>query len=224
MGNRKLWLVVVVLLVPVLPFLLMGYWFEPLVEKWFVDFQSGQANLWSGAAIILGLTLDILLPIPSSVLLTCAGRLFGGWGGAVVGWAGLNLSAAVGIWISRKIGPKVVQRFSSEQDVADFQLLDSKIGWWSLVACRPLPILAEASVIFAGLSQMPLNRFWPPVLFANAIVALLYGGVGDFAARQQWFGAAVLASMVCPLLFIGGWRCRQYWRRKQRVTQAEDRH
>ncbi len=183
------------------------------MESQFSDGTTIENRWWTGLAIIAGLTVDILLPVPSSVLLVFAGRAFGGWGGAAVGWLGLNLSAAVGFWISRRFGQRIVERFSSRADVEDFELLDAKAGWWALVACRPLPILAEASVIFAGLSDMRASRFWPPILFANGIIAILYGMLGDYAARQQWFVTAVVVSMVLPALFIVAWRWKQRVRR-----------
>ena len=124
-----------------------------------------------------------------------------------------SLQRFVGFWISRRFGQRVVERFSSRADVDDFELFDAAAGWWALVACRPLPILAEASVIFAGLSDMRAHRFWPPVIFANGIIALLYGLLGDYAGGQKWFVAAVIASIVLPVLFIVLWRWRQKFRR-----------
>ena len=218
MGKPKFWLIVIVLLIPVVPFLLLGDWLEPQIESWFSNVAPRTNHWMAGIAIIVGLAADIVLPIPSSVLLTFAGRHFGGLGGAAVGWAGLNLSAAIGFWASRYFGQPMVARFSSQEDVEDFQWLDKTAGWWSLVACRPLPILAEASVIFAGLSRMPTMRFWPPVILANGVIALLYGLLGEYADQQQWFWTAVLASMILPLMFVFLWRLWQT-RRYKRVTQ-----
>lgn len=200
-------------MIPLIPFLLLGHWLEPLVESQFSDDSTAGNQWWTALAIILGLTVDILLPIPSSVLLVFAGRSFGGLVGALVGWVGLNLSAAVGFGLSRKFGQRIVEPFSSGADVDDFALLDARAGWWSLVACRPLPILAEASVIFSGLSDMRARRFWPPILLANGILAVLYGVLGDYAARQQWFVTAVVVSMALPALFVVAWRWRR-WHRK----------
>ena len=197
----------------------MGNWLEPQIESWFYNIAP-RASQWSaGIAIIVGLAVDIVLPIPSSVLLTFAGRYFGGWGGAAIGWTGLNLSAAIGFWASRRFGQPMVDRFSSQEDLEDFQWLDETAGWWSLVACRPLPILAEASVIFAGLSKIPTRQFWPPVIFSNGVIALLYGLLGEYADKQQWFGTAVFASMIFPIMFVALWRLWQS-RRRKRVSQA----
>ncbi len=196
-------------MIPLIPFLLLGHWLEPLIASHFSEGSADGNPWWASVVIVSGLTVDILLPIPSSVLLVFAGRSFGGLGGAAVGWLGLNLSAAVGFWLSRRFGQRIVDRFSSRADVDDFELLDARAGWWALIACRPLPILAEASVIFAGLSDMKAGRFWPPIIFANGIIALLYGMLGGYAAQQQWFVTAVVVAMVLPALFIVLWRWRQ---------------
>ena len=219
MGKRKFWLIVIVLLIPIVPFLLMGNWLETLVQAWFSNVAPRTSRWTAGTAIIAGLVADIVLPIPSSVLLTFAGKCFGGWAGAAIGWVGLNLSAAVGFWTSRNYGQPIAERFSSKEDIEDFQWLDETAGWWSLIACRPLPILAEASVIFAGLSKMPTQRFWPPVIISNGVIALLYGLLGEYAHKQQYFGTAVFASMILPLMFVVLWRLWQTQRRK-RATQS----
>ena len=197
----------------------MGNWLEPQIESWLSTVAPNTSKWPIGVAIIAGLAIDILLPVPSSALLTFAGRCFGGWAGAAVGWVGLNISAAIGFYASRYFRQPMVDRFSSKEDVEDFEWLDEAAGWWSLVACRPLPILAEASVIFAGLSRMSAGRFWPPVIIANGVIASLYGLLGDYAQKQQWFGTAILASMIFPIMFVILFRLWQS-RRTKRVTQA----
>jgi uncharacterized membrane protein YdjX (TVP38/TMEM64 family) len=208
LNKRKLSLIVAVLLVPLVPFLVAGSLIEPQIQNAVAD-QISAGNHWrSGAAIMAGLVVDIFLPVPSSVLLTFAGRCFGSGGGAVIGWIGLTLSAGLGFYTSRWFGQPIVERFSSRQAVADIEFLNSKSGSWALVACRPLPILSEASVIYAGLSKLSGRKFWPPVMFANAVIASTYAVLGDYASRNQWFTTAVFASMVAPLIFVLIWKMR----------------
>lgn len=227
MNKRNLLIVAVVLLIPLIPFLIAGPIVEPLIETTVANLIQGGHRWQTAAAILGGLTVDIFLPVPSSVLLTYAGRCFGSVTGAMVGWLGLNLSAAAGFYVSRWIGQPAVERFSSQDAVAKFQLLNEKSGSWALVACRPLPILAEASVIFAGLSDMSGRRFWIPVVISNGVIALLYAVLGDFASRHQWFPVAVLGSMVLPVLFVLFWQRRQKSKRRQtrvRVTVNQSNH
>lgn len=200
---------VIVLSVPLIPFLLIGSAVEPQIQAHVAALIANGHHWKTAAAIVTGLAVDIFLPVPSSVLLTFAGRCFGSTGGAALGWLGLNISAGLGFYISRWVGQPIVERFSSRSALADFKMLDEKSGPWALVACRGLPILAEASVIFAGLSDMKGPRFWFPVISANAVIALAYGVLGDFATRHQWFATAVVGSMVAPVVFVLIWRLRQ---------------
>ena len=212
-----------VLLVPIVPFVVFGHWLEPLIESVVADEISEGNSILAAVGIIIGLTVDILLPVPSSVLLTFGGRYFGVWGGALIGWVGLNLSAALGFWLSRSIGRQVLERFSSDEDLESYRLVDDRLGVWSLVACRALPILAEASVLFAGLSQMSSRKFWPAVIGSNAIIALSYAWLGDYASQRHWFATAILISMFIPLLFIVGFRL---WQRRgiaKRGTQLRSK-
>ena len=196
------WMIALALAVPTIPFLLLGWWLEPAIES-LVSSTASMQPWQSASVIILGLAIDIFLPTPSSVLLTFAGQSLGMWQGTLAGWLGLNLSAAIGFWTSRKFGPRVIARFSSNGAVEDVQQLNQWSVWWTLIACRPLPILAEASVLLAGVNRVPHNRFWPPVLLANLIIAVAYSWLGEFSAQNDWFVSAVIVSMVLPMTFIG---------------------
>ncbi len=210
-NTSLLWMVVFALAIPTIPFLLIGWWLEPTIES--LANSAGAMQPWQSASVIFfGLAIDIFLPVPSSVLLTFAGQSLGAWQGTLVGWMGLNLSAAIGYWSSRKFGPKVLERFSSTAAVDDVQHLSQWSAWCALIGCRPLPILAEASVLLAGTNHVPTIQFWPPVLLANLVIALAYSLLGEFAVRNDWFISAVIVSMVLPLIFVS---VRYFWKRSK---------
>ena len=65
-----------------------------------------------GAAALVRISLlaaDILLPIPSSVVMTFNGSLFRLIPGAIVSLVGLLIGAVIGYWLSRLYGKKLVQ-------------------------------------------------------------------------------------------------------------------
>ena len=202
-------LVVFALAVPIVPFLILGWWLEPAIES--LAGNTVALQPWQSTALItFGLAIDIFLPVPSSVLLTFAGQTLGTWKGALVGWMGLNLSAGIGFWTSRRFGPWVTDRFSSSEAIDDVQSLGKWPLWWTLFACRPLPILAEASVVLTGINQVPPIQFWPPVVFANLIIAVAYGCLGASSAKNDWFVTALVIAMLLPVTFIG---VRYIWKR-----------
>ena len=198
-------LIVCVLLIPIVPFLACANQLEPWVQEWIeADWLGGNALLFSLAVVGL-LVVDLLMPIPSSVVCTLAGAVLGSVGGVLVCWLGLNLSALVGYVLSRWLGPRFVARFSSEETIAETITWVERFGPWGLVVCRSLPVLAEASVFFVGMHSMQPKRFWPPVIFANLGISIAYCTMGRFAAEQGWFVTAVAIAIAVPVLAMIGW-------------------
>ena len=77
-----------------------------------------------------------------------------------------------------------------------------RYGDVALVLMRPLPVLAEASALFAGVSAMPPLRFLVVVGTANAGIAVAYAYVGAFAADVDSFLLAVAGAFGLPLLAL----------------------
>ena len=71
---------------------------------------------------------------------------------------------------------------------------------------RGLPVLAEASVLMAGIYRFPQRMFWPPILFANLGVVVAYVALGGISARNGWFPLAVSISLGIPVAFLVMWR------------------
>lgn len=58
----------------------------------------------AAAAIALLLASDVVLPIPSSVVSTASGALFGFWAGAFISWAGMSAGSLLALFIRRRLG------------------------------------------------------------------------------------------------------------------------
>jgi membrane protein DedA with SNARE-associated domain len=82
-----------------------------------------------------------------------------------------------------------------------------RYGLFALVICRPIPVLAESSVVFAGLVKSPLVPFLWLTALADLGIALAYAAVGAFSMQAGSFlltfagalalpGAAILAGKV----------------------------
>ena len=76
-----------------------------------------------------------------------------------------------------------------------------------------MPVLAEASVIFAGLGRMDVTRAAWPLLLGNAAVSLIYAWVGDGGRSPDAMLPAFLGSLaLSALLMAAAW----LWRRRLR--------
>jgi len=191
-GIQPLILITLILAVPIVPFLVLGDSLESRVEAWI--HQVGSPAVFAGAVILL-LGSDVLLPIPSSVLSTLAGEWLGFWTATAVSWLGLTLGAVLGYGLARVFGRPLAERLSSEEELERMEATNRRIGQALVVLARPLPILAEASVLWLGATGMPWWRFFVPVALSNLGIAVVYSALGQWVQLP----IALAASLALPL-------------------------
>jgi len=189
-------LVVVLLALVLVPFFLAG----TAIESWTKDFiDAAGARPWLAATVLGGLLAsDILLPIPSSMVSTACGLLLGVSLGASVSLLGMTVSCILGYWLARGCGRTLAVRLVSSDDLDRFQSVHARFEDWAVVISRSIPVLAEVSVLFAGLSRMPAARFFLLSTLANLGISLGYALVGAYAANANAFFVAFAGAMLVP--------------------------
>ena len=207
--QRLLLLIVGVLLVPIVPFVLFGAWFEPWIESLLSNSAADVSPGIAFGSVVGVLAIDILLPIPSSAVCAFAGKQLGIAMGTIACWTGLNLSAAIGYWIGSKFGRPVATRFSDESTLLKLKQFDQKSSVMCLIVCRSLPIVAEASVLLMGVKKLSLASFWPPVLLSNLAIAAALCSFGAWSAEANMFLLAICISVALPLLFVIFWKVKR---------------
>lgn len=168
-------------------------------------------NLQNGlvlrAAIILLLigllAFDILLPVPSSLVALIAVTMLGFAGGSLVIFIGLCLGAILGYFL----GAGYIHLLTSwlnpgERDRAS--KFSPRFTPYALALLRGVPVLAEISVLAAGISHYSFRRFLLITTLANFGLAMVYGYIGStFLTGQNSLLLAIFACMLLPgLLFI----------------------
>ncbi len=149
-------------------------------------------------AIALLLAADVALPIPSSLVSTAAGALFGWLQGACISWVGMTLGGIIAWVIGRWVGRSGLRRFVGEAELARAERLAVRYGAAAIILARPVPVLAEASVLLAASCGMSLARFLVHCALANAGIALVYAVVGAFAMDVSSFLLAFAGAIVLP--------------------------
>ena len=187
----------VILLIPVVPFLLLGESFEGRVSGWVEQDWSTGARF---GAIVAVLGIDIFLPIPSSAVSTYAGGSLGVVLGAVASWIGMTLGAVVGFALARLLGRPFAVRFASKQELQQMEAMTQRHGPLVLVMTRALPILAESCVLLMGATRLEWRRFLPAVLGCNLVLSVLYATIGGLASQVDSLPLALVVSAVIPLL------------------------
>lgn len=194
---RTLPLMCVVLLVPVLPFVLLGESFE----AWFRGVKDDPPGAWVTAWLVIGLlATDILLPIPSSLVSTMAGWQLGWLNGTLATWVGMTVGAAIGFALARRFGQPVALWFCKREDLERMRHVSERFGPVVLALTRAVPVFAEACVLIVGIHRLTWSRFLPSVMLSNLGIALAYAAFGDVAHQHQWLPLALGVSVALPFV------------------------
>ena len=192
--------------VPLVPFLACGARLDALVADW-LDPPPPAPIL---AALEVGvLAADLLLPVPSSMVATLGGASLGIVAGTACAWIGMTAGAGAGWWLGRTAAGRTLERLAAEDRVA-LARQERRLGPLLIVLTRPLPLVAEATAIFAGAARMPLATFLAAAAAGNLAVAFAWsyaGALGHDADSLQWVLVASLAVPVAAALVVAI-RCR----------------
>ncbi len=180
-------------LVPLVPFAVLG---ELPGERW-LSAQGDDAFAFGATGAGL-LALDVLLPIPSSVL----GALLGGRLGLWPGFAWALLGLLTGQSLGYALGRLLPARFASELPAAAADGMTAAI----VLVSRPVPVLAEAVAIAAGVERMPLARFMLAGALGNAAYAFAMAGSGAALLPEGLAGPGLAPPLLVPVVAWWLWR------------------
>lgn len=196
---RPLLLIAAILFVPVLPLLVGGTSLEAMFTQWLRDTTSPLAT---AALVVVVLAVDIFLPVPSSLVSTLAGGRLGWWAGTLAVWAGMTIGAVIGFALARRWGRPLAERLAGSDEIHRLDQLSGRYGPALVVMTRPVPVLAEASVLLVGVQQLAWRRFLPGLAASNLGLALAYAVFGDIAAQHHWLPWALAISLALPMLLL----------------------
>jgi uncharacterized membrane protein YdjX (TVP38/TMEM64 family) len=186
----------VIVAIPILPFLGFGEALEARFTSW-LDAALPPSTV---ATLVIGLLAgDIVLPVPSSVVITFSGKVLGFWGGMAASWCGMTVGGVVAFGMARAWGRPIARRFARTDELERVDALAARVGVLVLVLTRPIPILAEASVLLMGTTSLVWWRFLAAVGLSNLGITAAYAALGDFVKLP----AALMASIALPLLAGG---------------------
>jgi uncharacterized membrane protein YdjX (TVP38/TMEM64 family) len=192
-----IWITLIVFVL--VPFLLFEDRFNAFAET----VTRGDTARWIVASSIFALlALDVILPVPSSIVSTAAGVLLGFWSGTAVVWSGMMVACVFGYALGARASA-VARRFVGDEGLLRAERLVARYGDWTILVCRPVPVLAEASVIFAGIIRAPFTRFAWLTAASNLGVALGYAAFGAFSMRVDSFLLAFIGALIIPGIIIG---------------------
>jgi uncharacterized membrane protein YdjX (TVP38/TMEM64 family) len=143
-----------------------------------------QGGLWAAALGVGLLIADVLLPVPSSLVMVAHGALFGVAIGTLLSLLGSTGAAVFGFWIGRR-GGKWLERLVPLDERERANRLLERWGLLAVVVTRPIPLLAETVAIMAGASPLGWLGTTLAALAGSLPPALLYALTGASAGRFQ---------------------------------------
>lgn len=182
-----------------------------LLEEQIVALANSVIEVTPAGPILAGLiggalTLDVILPVPSSFVNAASGAAFGFVIGTLVSWVGMTLGCLLGYWIGATGGTALIRRLMGEAELTRAEKLAARMGGSALVVMRAAPVLAEASIIAAGAARYPLGPFITLTSLSNLGIAAAYAGVGAYAWSTSSFLAAFSGAIGIPFLAYAGMR------------------
>ncbi len=174
-----------------------------------------QAGPATATTSLLLLALDVVLPVPSSLVMVANGALFGPWSGAALSVLGSFAASMLAFSLGRGLrGP--LQRITPPEASRSRTLL-ARWGTAAVILSRPLPLLAETVAIVAGASHFDGARFALGSLLGSVPVAGVYAGIGASAVEgRPWvllLGLYLVTAAACLLVGRGELRTMRLWKR-----------
>lgn len=190
-------------------FFLLGC-FESKAEFILNNYQDRPSLFMLFSFLILA--TDVVLPIPSTIVMYLNGYVMGILPGFIISMASMMVSSIAGYLIGSRLTftPKSVTSAG----------IYNKYGQMAILLTRGVPILAETVSIMSGYVKMPFKPFVLYHFIGYIPVCLTYVYLGKFAKDQNAFSLVFLTSIILTILFwIYG-----YFLSKKETRQVFDRN
>ncbi len=192
---KWLLLAFIVIILLLIPFILFGTFLENWTNYFF---QTSPTSLATSLVIGILLSIDIVAPVPSSVVSTAGGYFLGFVWGTVLSVVSMTVSCLIGYWLGARFGRGAAERFVNQKEIQRFESLQKKYGDFIIIISRSIPLLAETSVLFAGIGRMKISRFIFMVTISNLGISVVYAAVGAYSAHINSFLFAFAGAVLFP--------------------------
>lgn len=213
-SNKGSWLLVLaVLLVPILPWVVVGPWLEPWAAG--VVSGGGVAGVSRGWLAVLGVGLlaaDSFLPVPSTLVMSGLGLALGLVLGGAAAALGAFLSGTVAYWVCRRWGAGLARRLAGAEGLARVETMMGRHGPLLIAATRSVPVVQEATACLAGAARMPVKLYFSALALGCLPTGFAYAAIGASALQNRTL--AVVLSLAVPLVT---WPCVHLALRRGRV-------
>ena len=181
-----------------IPFLLWGEAFEAAFSAQGSREWLERYGAWAWAAAIGLLMSDLVLPVPSTAVMSALGILYGPVLGGLIGAVGSFLAGTLAYVLCRLLGQRAARRLVGERDLERGRRFFARTGGWAVALSRWLPLLPEIIACLAGLTRMSAGRFFAALACGCLPMALVFAALGT-AGVQGLVVSALVPLALWPL-------------------------
>lgn len=168
--------------------------FEQTANAWLQESEEEPVRFAGLSALIL--ISDIVLPVPSSVVMYINGYVLKTLMGSLLSLASLMISASIGYWL----GTLRLLKPEDKRDGFSQRFLE-RYGVYAILLSRGIPILSESICFVCGFHRMNWNKYMLYNLLGFAPICVLYAYLGEIASQRDAFLLALVLSIVITVLF-----------------------
>ena len=147
-----------------------------------------------GIALIIS---DLVLPVPSTAVISSLGMIYGPWAGGFIGGVGSLLAGLVAYGGCRLLGRRVQDVLVGRDNLDKLDRFFSRYGLWAIALSRWMPLLPEALCCLAGLARMRFGPFVAALACGSFAMGLAFGWLGVAYSDRPIIG--LLISALIPL-------------------------
>lgn len=163
---------------------------EMYFEELLTTAQTNQTG-YSGLSFLV-LSSDIVLPVPSSIVMYSNGLVLGLLKGAGLSLVAVMVSSLIGYFLGR------LSSFKAKAD-ARAQAIMQKYGAVGIIITRGIPILSESIIFTAGYNRMNLRLFMLLSFIGYLPVCFIYAYFGNLSQDANLFLISFFASLLVSL-------------------------
>lgn len=168
--------------------------------------RGGEGVAHGAAAPLIAVLLaaDLVLPVPSSLVMTASGSLLGVVAGTAASFAGAMAGALLGFGLCRRFGQRAFRGLVGAEEHGRVSAFLMRYGSWAILLSRSVPMLTEIISCVAGLGTMSAVRFCALAAAGTLPLCLVYAVIGAAAGDGSLHpGWALLLAFLLPAAGYG---------------------
>lgn len=197
--GRIALLIAAMVWVVLVPFALFGVALDGASQRWMAD--AGGPAMVALIGVTL-LTVDVLLPVPASLVSLGLCWMLGPITGGLCVLVGHVLAFAFGYGLGARLPRQRLRAYIGADGWDELVVHLRRRAWVWIGVSRPLPVLSEIVAVSSGALRLPLGAVLPAALLSSAGVAVVYGSIAHWGMRQPSAVMVVVGSLALPAFFF----------------------